>query len=1024
VIVLGLLSLNAITFNEKGILDLGILYNYSEQDIPVNIFQEEVHFRNISDEITTLGRVLFYDKQLSLNNSISCATCHNQSLAFGDTLKASLGFDGRPTERHSTRLVNLNFSHMPEVFWDMRAGHLDSLPIMVLSNSIEMGFSGEEGQPPVDSLIRRIDDIEYYNDLFQLAFNSSDITQEKVNLALSQFVRSIVSYDSKYDIGRSMVEHPKDLFPNFSTEENRGKELFLSPFSGQPNEHFSIEMNRLIVEDKMGCAECHGIDNFTSRETSLTGHNGIIGVINHPNEIDTTVKRSPSLRNLFTKEGHEIGPFMHDGSLQTLAQVIDHYNRIGLLLKVEGLHTSLDIAQPNGIYDDPTSGAQGPQGTHLSLRIDDDEMNSIVAFLRTLTGDDIFHNPKWNDPFDENGQLILKEDCHQLLTRTVEKHICEGDSYEGFYTSGIHEKRFQNQTGCDSLIIINLIVNQSPEVHLEKTICEGDTFEGYTQQGYYLDAFSNSSGCDTFRFLDLVVTPTVYSSITSTICKGESYYGYTEPGTYTDTILNDYTGCRQITTIKLSYVRPKLTFSQKSICRGDSYKGFSTPGWHTDTIDCYNANRYLITLVDTFNTFISDTICEGESFRGFTTQGKHIIYDKANFGCDSLTHIDLTVLENSQSVEYVDICEGESYESFSTSGVHYENHINALGCDSIRYVILSVNQHTHSYEKIEFCAGESFEEYSTSGVFEEIHTNSFGCDSLRTIDITVLEHSQSLINVDICEGENFEGYTSTGVFVDNFVSANGCDSVRFLNLTVLQHSESYYDVDLCQGEEIEGYSQSGIYVDIFENYLGCDSTRQLNINVNQHTESHHDVAICDGDSFWGHENPGQHLDLLVNKLGCDSSRFLNLTVLEHSESFEEIHLCPGENFEGYTEGEHIESYENAVGCDSTRYLSLINIPIDDVICIQAYEDIPRDISLTNYLNIYPSPVTDLLNLKITKPERIPARLMIYNSKSQLIHNKEITKDLTQIDFSNHSSGLYLIYIKKGRNLFYEKILKI
>ena len=95
----------------------------------------------------------------------------------------------------------------------------------------------------------------------------------------------------------------------------------------------------------MGCADCHGIDNFTTRETSLTGNNGIITVLDHPEEFDTTVKRSPSLRDLINPAGVEIGPFMHDDSIGTLDEVLDHYATIGLPGEQPlGLHTSLNLS--------------------------------------------------------------------------------------------------------------------------------------------------------------------------------------------------------------------------------------------------------------------------------------------------------------------------------------------------------------------------------------------------------------------------------------------------------------------------------------------------------------------------------------------------------------------------------------------------------------------------------------------------------------------------------------------------------
>ena len=125
---------------------------------------------DVDDRKATLGRVLFYDKQLSLNNSISCGSCHIQSHAFGDTSQQSMGLNGGFTSRQSMRLVNTRFADLPAMFWDRRAVNLNNQVTQPIQDHIEMGFSGTGNQPGLDILLDKLVTIDYYPELFDSGF--------------------------------------------------------------------------------------------------------------------------------------------------------------------------------------------------------------------------------------------------------------------------------------------------------------------------------------------------------------------------------------------------------------------------------------------------------------------------------------------------------------------------------------------------------------------------------------------------------------------------------------------------------------------------------------------------------------------------------------------------------------------------------------------------------------------------------------------------------------------------------------
>ncbi|ASZ11749.1 cytochrome-c peroxidase [Chitinophaga pendula] len=167
----------------------------------------------ITNTGATLGRVLFYDKHLSVNDRISCGSCHHADKAFTDGMKFSTGFDGRSTRRNAMSTVNLRFFMEKAMFWDMRAGHLEVQTLMPVVDPVEMGMSG------LRALEVKLGQLSYYPPLFQAAFGSPEVTEERMRRALSQFLRSIVSFRSKYDEGL------ENGFVDFNAAELRGKRI-------------------------------------------------------------------------------------------------------------------------------------------------------------------------------------------------------------------------------------------------------------------------------------------------------------------------------------------------------------------------------------------------------------------------------------------------------------------------------------------------------------------------------------------------------------------------------------------------------------------------------------------------------------------------------------------------------------------------------------------------------------------------------------------------------------------------------
>jgi cytochrome c peroxidase len=351
-------------------IDLENLENYANQTIPAYITKDNTAGNSITDKGATLGRILFYDKNLSSNNTISCSSCHQQTNAFGDTNIASNGVNGT-TGRHSMRLINSRFANEAKFFWNERAINLETQTTMPIKDHGEMGFSGTNGDEAFSGLVTKLSNIDYYKELFKFVYGTEEVTENRIQLALAQFIRSIQSFDSKFDVGRAQVANDNQPFPNYTNQENQGKNIFLTP------PQFDATGNR--TAGGFGCAGCHAAPEFDIDPNTL--NNGIIGILNGTG-IDITNTRAPSLRDLVKTDGTTNGQMMHTGVITTLQAAIGHYGTINLA--------------PGNTNLDPRLR---PNGFGQQLHVTATEVNAVIAFLRTLSGTNVYIDPKWSNPF-------------------------------------------------------------------------------------------------------------------------------------------------------------------------------------------------------------------------------------------------------------------------------------------------------------------------------------------------------------------------------------------------------------------------------------------------------------------------------------------------------------------------------------------------------------------------------------------------------------------------------------------------
>lgn len=325
-----------------------------------------------------LGRRLFFDKRLSGNSTFSCASCHDPKKAFTDGRAQAVGATGEEHPRGAMSLANVGYANALTWANDLLpALEQQALVPMFGEAPVELGLAGQE-----DAMLARLRAEPMYTDLFPRAFpdDAAPITLDHVVKAIATFERTLVSGNSPYD--RFVYGHDASAL---DASAQRGRDLFFS--------------------ERCECFHCHGNFNFSDNLShagtvisEIAFHNtalynvdgqgaypapsrGLIDISGKPSDMGRF--KAPTLRNIALT-----APYMHDGSIATLEEVIDHYARGGR--KIEG--------GPNA-----GDGAKSPLKSEFlrGFLVSDSERADLVHFLESLTDPDFSNDPRFSDPWGD-----------------------------------------------------------------------------------------------------------------------------------------------------------------------------------------------------------------------------------------------------------------------------------------------------------------------------------------------------------------------------------------------------------------------------------------------------------------------------------------------------------------------------------------------------------------------------------------------------------------------------------------------
>ncbi len=319
-----------------------------------------------------LGRVLFYDSRLSATGETTCASCHKQEAAFSDDIAFSNGINGAVTKRNSIALGSVP-TFAPVIsgygssgdeqtaqvdgdvrfFWDERAGTIKEQSEATIQDELEMGKD-------IHELSSELKELEMYKILTMKAFGTTDLTPDRITLALEKFTSSIVSMNTRFDQMRDEEIFSGVISGNFTASEREGAQLFRS-----------------------NCSSCHG-DEMGKPRINIAS-NGLDEVYSDKgvgersgNSWENGIFKVPFLRNVALT-----GPYMHDGRFNTLREVIDHYS--------EGIQDHVNL-HPN---------LKGNNNQPRRMNFTEAQKQALIDFLETTTDQSVLVDPRFSDPFRE-----------------------------------------------------------------------------------------------------------------------------------------------------------------------------------------------------------------------------------------------------------------------------------------------------------------------------------------------------------------------------------------------------------------------------------------------------------------------------------------------------------------------------------------------------------------------------------------------------------------------------------------------
>ncbi|MEZ7931886.1 MAG: T9SS type A sorting domain-containing protein [Flavobacteriales bacterium] len=628
------------------------------------------------------------------------------------------------------------------------------------------------------------------------------------------------------------------------------------------------------------------------------------------------------------------------------------------------------------------------------------------------------------------------------LTRdTVASSVCNGDSATNgvnyYSTTGFHSDTLVSvATGCDSIRVLDLTINLIVIDTTQDTICQGASILFGTQtlimSGTYYDTAQTTLGCDSITVMELLVNDFIRDTMSDTICQGASILFGTQTltmsGTYSDTSQTAM-GCDSITVMELlvnDYIRDTVA---DTICQGVSVifgtQALSVSGNYSDTVqtiagcDSITVMELLVNVV--LKDTVVDTICQGASIvfgtQNLTMSGTYSDTSQTAMGCDSITVMELLVNDFIRDTMSDTICQGASIlfgtQTLTMSGTYPDTSQTAMGCDSITVMQLLVNVAPRDTIINSICSGDTMvfnsKNLTVAGFYSDTTQLLSGCDSITTIDLRFILIVRT-DNIKLCPGLSYTVdtnlYTTTGTYTDVFTSASGCDSTVITNLSYFPNSIGNRGYLFCEGDSVL----------VLGNWYFTNSTVRDTINAG---------AANGCDSITVHTITTKTVSPALN-LGPDVVLCATSGVTIFASSAYDSYawsnggttntLTVSGAISGVGSTDYILNVTQASsGCSATDTVNITFLS-----CVGLEEN---DIDLN--VNLYPNPATEFVTIDIyNKFNTGNMKFEIVNSIGQIVSEKTIPnkKEKVIIDVTNFTKGLYFVRISSDKMYMTKKLL--
>ncbi len=551
----------------------------------------------------------------------------------------------------------------------------------------------------------------------------------------------------------------------------------------------------------------------------------------------------------------------------------------------------------------------------------------------------------------------------------------DGNTYNASNNSVTHT--LTNSVGCDSVVTLNLTINNSTTGTDVITACDSYTWiDGNTYNASNNSAthtLTNAAGCDSVVTLNLTINHSTTGTDVITACDsytwidGNTYNASNNSATHT---LTNSVGCDSVVTLNLTINHSTTGTDVITACDsytwidGNTYNASNNSATHTltNSVGCDSVVTLNLTInhsttgTDVITACDSYTWIDGNTYSTSNNSATHTLTNAV--GCDSVVTLSLTINHSTTGTDIITACDsytwidGNTYNASNNSATHTLT--NAVGCDSVVTLNLTINNSTTGTDVITACDSYTWIDgntYTTSNN-TATHTlsNANGCDSLVTLNLTINHSSGGTDVISACtpytwiDGITYSTSTNTPTFTLSTV--NGCDSLVTLDLTI---SSSINITDTQTGCDSLVWAENGVtyYASTntpFVTYTavsGCDSIITLDLTINHSSTGTDMITACDsfiwidGNTYTTSNNVATHV--LTNAVGCDSLVTLDLTILQSSSStLMEVacgsYISPAGNTYT-TSGTYIETILNAVGCDSTITIELTIENVDTSVSV-------------------------------------------------------------------------------------------